>query len=113
LPTTLRLKAAVPSSSSRTSASTWIALIRKALPNAAIQHFIHVPVAPWDVLQLLLTDEWARILTENGQPLGERMLYETLVGWIAADTLMVHRGVDQANLLEAIARVLGPHGYRG
>src|SRR3989440_9383813 len=55
-------------------------LIRRALPNAAIQHFIHVPVAPWNVLQLLLTDEWARILTENGQSLGERMLYETLAG---------------------------------
>ncbi len=87
-------------------------LIRKALPNAAIQHFIHVPVAPWNVLQLLLTDEWARILTENGQPLGERMLYETQAGWTAADTLMVQRDVDQANLLEAIAQVLGPHGYR-
>ena len=62
-------------------------LIRRALPNAAIQHFIHVPVAPWNVLQLLLTDEWARILTENGQSLGERMLYETLAGWTAADTL--------------------------
>ena len=87
-------------------------LIRRALPNAAIQHFIHVPVAPWNVLQLLLTDEWARILTGNGQSLGERMLYETLSGWTAADTLMVQRDVDQANLLEAIAQVLGPRGYR-
>src|SRR5947209_11627782 len=87
-------------------------LIRRALPTAAIQHFIHVPVAPWDVLQLLLTNEWASILSENGQSLGERMLYETLAGWAAADTLMVQRDVDQANLLEAIAQVLGPYGYR-
>src|SRR5207248_7643080 len=87
-------------------------LIRRALPNAAIQHFIHVPVAPWDVLQLLLTDEWASILSENGQSLGERMLYETLAGWTAADTLMVQRDVDQVNLPEAIAQVLGPYGYR-